>query len=884
MTTPAFSYDVFLSHNQAQKDWTRQLARLLREDGFKVWFDEWVLPGQAGGNWIDSLAQGVEESRKVALIWSPEFFTKPWPEFESSVIQQMDPVGRQQRIIPLLHTPCNIPTKWRFRQALKFAGCDPGSEEFAFHYHHLVYNLDNTRPFEGDFEVFRKQRQNSGTWSVPSEAIPPVRPLPRGSRVFRAASGNFVGRVNELRELAAHLTPGNAALVGVHAAVTGMGGVGKTQLAIEYAHRYGHLYSGGVFWLNMESADNAVNEIARCGGPEGMDIPGFSALSVPEQATRIQKHWQEDAAPRLLIFDNAEDSALVQHWRPKTGHCSLLITSRRDYWPAAMGVQSLAVKTLPRAHSLTLISRSRPGLLDRFSDSQAADQLCDYLGDLPLALEVAAAYLEKYPTERIADYLNDLKQTPIEDPSLKDVWACFALSYRKLQPADPVDALALHLFHLAGQFAQDSISRTLLMKAAGLDDAKRVDERRFNEAAARLHELALLAKEPDDRLLLHRLVRQFVRAQKMADLPPEQAAARIAEILLDFADREIESGLPREFARERVHLRAAAEQAEHTDAKLAGRLYNALGRHGRMLALWQEAKTDHERALKIDEAVYGSDHPAVAADVNNLGLVLRDLGDLPGARQCFERALRIDEAVYGLDHPAVATAVNNLGLVLRNLGDLPGARQCFERALKIAEASLGTDHPKVGIHINNLGLVLQDLGDLPGARRCFERALKIDEASLGTDHPKVGIRINNLGLVLQDLGDLPGARQYIERALKIDEAVYGLDHPEVATDVNNLGLVLQDLGDLPGARRCFERALRIDEAVYGSDHPAVATNVNNLGLVLQGLGDLPGARQYIKRALKIARAVYGPDHPTVLLFASNLNKVIQAMSNSTSEK
>jgi len=832
--TASFPFDVFLSHNSAQKDWTRDLARRLRDDGYKVWFDEWVLPRNAGDNWIDSLAQGVEASRKVALVWSPEFFTKPWPEFEASVIQQMDSIGRQQRIIPLLHTRCDIPKKWSFRQALNFTDCPHGSDEFEFHYHHLVHNLDNSRPFEGDFKLFHKQPQKQNQLPQDPVAIPPVRPLPPGSRMPRSASGNFVGRQKELRELAARLTPGAGALVGVHAAVTGMGGVGKTQLAIEYAHRYGWLYSGGVFWMNMESADNAVNEIAACVGPEGMNLPSFAALTIREQAIHVQKHWQEGAAARLLIFDNAEDPALIQQWRPKTGRCALLITSRRDYWPAAMGVQPLAVTTLPRPNSLTLIEKSRPGLSHNPDESHAADQLCAYLGDLPLALEVAAAYLQQFPTERIADYLQDLKQTPIEDPSLKDVWACFARSYGKLQPTDKTDALALRLFYLAGQFAPVSIARTLLAQAAELDYAARANKRRFNEALVRLQELALISQEPDGRPLLHRLLRQFVRAQTLVDLSQEQAAAKVAEVLLGFANREIAGGLPRELSRERVHLREAAEQAERSKTKLAASLYNALGRHGNMLALLQEAKADFERVLKIDEAAYGSDHREVAEDLSNLGVVLSDLGDLEEARKCYEQALKIMEVAYGPDHPSVARIIGNLSTVLRDLDDLLGARQCIERALKIDEAAFGPDHPEVAQDVSNLGLVLRDLDDLPGARQCFERALKIIEAAYACDHPTVATIINNLGMVMQDQGDLQGSRQCHERALKIDEAAYGPDHPQVGEDVNNLGAVLHTQGDLSGARQCFERALKIAAGALGSEHPRTKLIAANLQAIEEG--------------------------------------------------
>lgn len=154
---PSYVYDVFLSHNKAQKGWTRNLARRLRDDGFKVWFDEWELPKLAGGNWIDLLVEGVEKSRKVALVWSPEFFANTWPEFEATVIQQMDPLGRQQRVIPLLHTQCEIPKKWGFRQGLDFTGHSLDGPEFEFRYHQLLYNLDNTRPFTGDFEQWRGQ-------------------------------------------------------------------------------------------------------------------------------------------------------------------------------------------------------------------------------------------------------------------------------------------------------------------------------------------------------------------------------------------------------------------------------------------------------------------------------------------------------------------------------------------------------------------------------------------------------------------------------------------------------------------------------------------------------------------------------------------------------
>jgi hypothetical protein len=154
----AEQFDVFLSHNSAQKDWTRQLATRLKADGFAVWFDEWQLPKHAGSNWIDLLSEGIEKSRKIVLIWSPEFFSNTWPEFEASLIQRIDPVGRLGRIVPVLHTECDIPNKWAFRQWLNFVGCTPGSHEFAFAYQLLVHNLDSSRFVVPDKQRYRPEK------------------------------------------------------------------------------------------------------------------------------------------------------------------------------------------------------------------------------------------------------------------------------------------------------------------------------------------------------------------------------------------------------------------------------------------------------------------------------------------------------------------------------------------------------------------------------------------------------------------------------------------------------------------------------------------------------------------------------------------------------
>lgn len=193
------AYDVFLSYNSAQKDWTRALARRLREDGFRVFFDEWEMPKYIGKTWIDVLSQNIEETRRVILVWSPEFFSGEWTSFESNILQLRDPNGKKGRILPLIHTPCDLPGHVAALQGLRFSVADSesraaevGSIEFEFRYQQLLYNLDPRRPFEGDFEQFKSQYQErqliDNQSRVKDADTPPLSPEDQASQLHQLES------------------------------------------------------------------------------------------------------------------------------------------------------------------------------------------------------------------------------------------------------------------------------------------------------------------------------------------------------------------------------------------------------------------------------------------------------------------------------------------------------------------------------------------------------------------------------------------------------------------------------------------------------------------------------------------------------------------------
>lgn len=314
--------------------------------------------------------------------------------------------------------------------------------------------------------------------------------------------------------------------------------------------------------------------------------------------------------------------------------------------------------------------------------------------------------------------------------------------------------------------------------------------------------------------------------------------------------------------------RQEMEARERLEA--TSRLLTDLARYSVGRAEFPKVKAAFEQILAIDTEIHGAEDPTVAEDANNLGLLLKDQGDLLGAKAYAERALGINLKAYGPQDPKAAVSLNTLGIILKDLGDLEGAQIEFERALRINLQKYGPDHPEVAVNLNNLGYLLKDKADFEGAQVYFERALKINEAAYGAIHPSVATNLNNLGITLKDKGDTERAQTYFERALEITEASYGPNHPEVAINLDNLGYLMKDQGDVKRAETYFERALEISEACHGPNHPEVATNLNNLGYLMKEKGDAGRARGYFERALSINEAAYGRDHPNV---ASTLNNL-----------
>jgi tetratricopeptide (TPR) repeat protein len=852
--------DFFISYNKADGAWAEWIAWQLEEAGYKAIIQAWDF--RPGGAFALDMHEGLKKAERVLAILSPDYLTALYTQPEWAAAFAQDPTGEKGLLLPARVRECKLEGLLPQIIYIDLVGVTEAEAG-----ERLLSGVKRERAKPAASPQFPGAPIAHSGVAKPNfpGALPPVWNVPHRE------NPHFVGRDQLLDQIHETLSAGRAA------AIHGLGGVGKTQLAAHYAHHHKGDYQI-VWWIKAEEPATLAGDYAALA----------TALDLPEKEAREQpliieamRRWLEQHPGWMLIFDNARDAEVIRPYLPHGAAGHALITSRDPNWRGA--ASPLEVRTLLREDAARF-------LLERTgqSDEAASRDLAAELSDLPLALEQAGAYIEE-TGEALARYaelfgarrreLQLEERPPAGYPDT--VATTWLLSFQQAEQQAPA---AADLLRLCAFLAPDDIPLSMLRVGAehlpAALAAAVTDQLACNRTIAALRRYSLITKH-DDSFSIHRLVQLVARDQLTEDERRRWAevAVRIVNQVFPFESEDprtwpiCEKLLP--------HAQAAIEEGGggQVDAEATTRLINQMGMYFYGRAQYAEAKQAFERSLIIGEEAFGPDHPRMARINNNLGGVLKALGKLGEARRCYERALRIDEAAFGPDHPNVARVVNNLGSALENLGNLGEARQCFERALRIYETTFGPDHPYVARVVNNIGGVLKVLGSLSEARLCYERALRIDEAAFGPDHPHVANGANNLGGVMYSLGNLSEARRCFERALQIYETTFGHNHPDVAKALNNLGRTLKDLGNLGEAYRCFERALRVNKAAFGPGHPNVARDMSNLGSVNMALGILDKAREYYERAQRINEAAFGPGHPTVAVNISNLGNALYDLGN-----
>jgi tetratricopeptide (TPR) repeat protein len=767
------SFDLFLSHNSKDKPVVCEIAEALRRRGLQVWLDkDDLVPGQP---WQEALEEIIETTRAAAVLVGKDGIG-PWENREMRACLS-ELVDRELPVIPVLLPGAPVKPKLPlFLRAFTWVDLRSGITD---------QNLD--RLVRGIPKAKRKRRSKL-------TGPPPLHNLP-----YPPLGDLLKGRDEELRALAESLQGDGQprAIVQSHRTLYGLGGIGKTRLAVEYAWRFWFRYKAALF-VSAESPEILRNGLAALAGLLG--LPERQAQAETVQAVLL---WLQANPGWLLILDNvdsqeAEREVLAIRPRLAAGH--VLITSRLRDWPKTVHKQDLGTISLEEARAF-LLKRTDGERRAAPDDEAQAWQLAEKLGGLPLALQQAGAYIA-HTRLSFSEYLkiweNEKAQAlewhdeTMEYPA--SVAATWKTSFDRLHPT------AAALLRLSAFLAPDPIPEEMFEseKAVVEEIVEGEDRSSIREALAELESYSLISRQ-EATFTVHRVVQEVVQSR----IPPErrrewiEASLKIVNGYSPVPPDDVRTwpvwNVLRPHASRIVLL---ADEAGVTDP--TSRLMNELGLYLNTRGLYDEAEPLMRRSLAIAEASFGNEHPNVARDLNNLAQLLQATNRLSEAEPLMRRSLAIDEASFGNEHPDVAIDLNNLAALLQATNRLSEAEPLMRRSLAIDEASFGNEHPNVAIRLNNLAQLLKATNRLSEAEPLMRRSLAIDEASFGNEHPDVAIDLNNLALLLQATNRLSEAEPLMRRAVEIFERSLGPDHPWTKGVQGNLARLLAEIAEAAG--------------------------------------------------------------------------------------
>ena len=645
---------------------------------------------------------------------------------------------------------------------------------------------------------------------------------------------SFVSR-NQTMELTELFTPG--AGIAVVCALTGGRGVGKSQVAAEYARQRAEQGCPLVAWVSGETRDRLLAGLLEVADALGVADPeGDSERS----AVRVRRELEGRAEPAVLVVDDAVDVALVRRYLPVTGATEVVVTST-----------DLAFRGLGAPLDVTVFDRevSVVYLEERTSlgDVLGAGRVADELGNLPLALAQAATVIVLRHLG-YSSYFKQLQAVPVAEmlpPDRGSLYprgtaAAILLSLQAVSDADQ-SGLTLNVVESIATLSGDGVSRDFLRQI--MEDRLTVkdDELWVGELDAVLEHLvgaSLLTWARGDAVVMHRLVARVVRDRMHADGQLGERVGAIAQALSGLLIPEADAWSRRSSARElvahalgvwnRVTEHPAGTFATESAVKALAVANWAIS-HIRETADLSRAIAEGSAVLANAERVLGAGHPDTLTSRNILAGAYQSAGQLDRAIPLFEATLSERERVLGADHPDTLTSRNNLADAYRSAGQLEKAIPLFEATLSERKRVLGADHPDTLNSGNNLAYAYKLAGQLEKAIPLFETTLSERErVVLSAGHPDTLTCRNNLADAYLSAGQLDKAIPLLEATLSERERVLGADHPDALTSRNNLAGAYQSAGQLDKAIPLLEANLSESERVLGADHPITQVVRSNL--------------------------------------------------------
>ncbi len=698
----------------------------------------------------------------------------------------------------------------------------------------------------------------SGPWTVPY----PRNPF-------------FLGREEVLARLRRQFLATQTMDLSQPQAMSGLGGIGKTQIALEYAYRYAQEYQA-VFWVRADSRDTlaaGLLEIAR-------------AVNLPERDERDQsaivvavKTWLSQHGGWLLILDNADDLTFLPEFLPAPTRGHILLTTRAQ----ALGglAHRIEIHVLDQDAAALLVLR-RAGLLApdallaeaRQDEQQEAAELSRQLGGLPLALDQAGAYLEEtacglqryldlYKSHR-AKLLHHRGGWVLDHPdSVATTWS---LSFTSIEQRSSV---AADILRVCALLHPDAIPEELFLQGAahlGLTLAAiETDPLGFNSALAVIQNYSLLRRSSHEQTLsIHRVV-QAVLADGMSDLErnlwTERAIAALDALFPAVRSRTWEQW--DQCGRLLPQVLTIVEATQQRSLELVS-LLTKTADYLLQRVQHQQAEPLYRRALSLCEQMPGDEHLQLAFALNGLADLYREQGRFEQAEPLYQRALRLWEEAPDSQQAEFPSPLNNMALLYLEQGHLEQAEQLLLRELSFYEQRFGSQHPGIAAPLNNLAIIYMEQDRLELAKPLLLRALGLDEERFGPEHPEVAFSLLNLADLYLKQSKYDQAEPLYRRALAIREQIPGSEHPLFAFPLHGLATLYREQGCYEQSELLYQNALAIRQQQQGVGHLETAETLHEFARLYELQNRSEEALALYQQALAIREQQLGEAHPHTL--------------------
>jgi tetratricopeptide (TPR) repeat protein len=687
----------------------------------------------------------------------------------------------------------------------------------------------------------------------------------------------FTGREEILEVLHAQLGVERTVALMQSSALYGLGGVGKTQIALEYAYRHALEYSA-VFWIGAETEEQAITSFLRIA--EVLELPERADNDQQRMIAAVQR-WLSTHGRWLLIWDNMEDLEILDRFLPSTRSGAILITTRRQ----ALGTLARGIDLEPmRLEEGILFVLRRIKVLEPEATQEdvqtfavrmpgeytAATELVMAMGALPLALDQAGAYIEETGCG-FASYLQYYRQQRARLLARRggsgynhpqSVTTTFSLVMERLEREQRT---AAHLLCACALLYAEAIPEEIFRRGAvhlGPElEPLASDPSLLDQTLVALRGFSLVHRHSETQTLsLHRLVQAVLR-ERMSKQEQETWLKRVV-VALDAVLPEVSHEARDQCGRLLPHVLAvvAAIPDQGADRELVEVLRKTAD-YLRERAQYELAESLYQRALRLLEQAFGPEHLEVASFLDRLAIVFFRQGKYEQAERLYQRALHTWERALGPEHLRVAGPLYGLARLNLRRGKYEQAELLYQRALCIWEQALGPEHPEIAKTLDGLAILYGKQGKYKQAEPLCQRALHIWERAFGPEHPLVAHALAALAELSDGQGKYEQAESLYQQALRIWERALGPEHPEVAFPLESLADLFSRQGRYAQAESLYQQALRIWEHALGPEHPERAYPLNGLANLYRSQGKHEEAETLYEQALRLREHFLGPEHP-----------------------